>query len=309
LQAHPSRVRVTSVKAFLVDATYELFRAYYGGPPSLSPSGQEVGAVRTLARSLLSLLSDRDASHVACAFDHVIESFRNDLYEGYKTGDGIEPALHAQFGLAERVSLALGIVTWPMIEFEADDALATAARICAADERVEQVLLCSPDKDLAQCVVGTRIVLFDRMRKKILDEASVIEKFGVPPCAIPDYLALVGDAADGIPGIPGFGPKTAAALLGAHGSLDHIPADPAAYGAKVRGAERLSRELEAHRSHARLYRTLATLRTDVPLNATVDSLAWRGPDDGALTSLAAELGDDTLASRAATVFASREGPT
>jgi 5'-3' exonuclease len=195
-----------------------------------------------------------------------------------------------------------------MVDFEADDALATLAKVAAADPRVEQVLICSPDKDLAQCVSGTRVVLLDRMRKKLLDESAVVEKFGVPPRAIPDYLALVGDTADGIPGIPGFGAKTASALLAAHGSLESIPGDPAGYGKTVRGAERLSKELEGRREDARLYRTLATLRTDVPLDVDLDALAWHGPDEPALAALAQELGDESLLSRAAAVATARKAP-
>ena len=211
----------------LVDGTFELFRAYYGSPPSTDANGKEVGAARGLARSMLALLGERDVTHVAIAFDHVIESFRNDLYPGYKTGDGIDPALYGQFGLAEDACRALGIVTWPMIEFECDDALATAAARFAAAPSVERVVVCSPDKDLAQCVQGERVVCFDRMRRKRLDERGVVEKFGVHPKSIPDWLALVGDSADGYPGIPRWGAKSAAAVLGAYEKLEAIPADAA----------------------------------------------------------------------------------
>jgi len=293
------------VLVHLVDGTYELFRAYYGAPSSVNARGIEVGASRALGASLVKLLRDPRVTHVACAFDHVIESFRNALFDGYKTGDGIEPALYGQFELAERVSRALGIVTWPMVEFEADDALATFAAQAADDARVEQVLVCSPDKDLAQCVRGERVVLFDRMREKRLDEAGVVEKFGVPPLAIADYLALVGDDADGIPGIPGFGDKSARAVLAAYGTLDAIPDDERAWSVKVRGAARLARALVERRQEARLYKTLATLCTDVPLGATVDTLSWAGPDEATLESVCAELEDPKLGERVRGVWAER----
>ena len=293
------------MKVHLVDGTYELFRAYYGGPSSTNAAGREVGAARTLFRSLATLLDDPQVTHVACAFDHVIESFRNALFEGYKTGDGIEPELFAQFELAERVSEALGLLTWPMIEFEADDALSTAADVCAGDPRVGQILLCTPDKDLAQCVRGDLIVLFDRMRKTTLNEPGVIAKFGVLPGSIPDYLALVGDAADGIPGIAGWGAKSAAAVLGAYRSIDAIPEDVAAWTVKVRGAEKLSSALNAGREAARLYRTLATLRLDVPLGVTVDTLEWKGSDPAKLEETCKELGDERLLERVRTTVSAR----
>lgn len=297
---NPSEVRV-----HLIDGTYELFRAYYGGPPSRNAVGREVGAARTLFRSLATLLDDPDVTHVACAFDHVIESFRNGLFSGYKTGDGIDPALFEQFELVERVSEALGLVTWRMIEFEADDALSTAADVCARDARVEKILLCSPDKDLAQCVRDDRVVMLDRMRKTTLNEAGVLEKFGVPPTSIPDYLALVGDSADGIPGIAGWGAKSAAAVLRAYGTLHSIPEDCTTWTVKVRGAEKLSDALNAERDQARLYRTLATLRLDVPLGVTVDGLLWKGPDAAQLEETCKELGDERLVERMNTVLSRR----
>jgi len=293
------------VNVHLIDATYELFRAYFGGPPAKNARGEEVGAVRTFARSLLSLLRDPRVTHVACAFDHVIESFRNDLFEGYKTSEGVPEDLLAQFELAERASRALGVVTWPMIEFEADDAMATMADLCAKDERVEQVFLCSPDKDLAQCIVGERVVGLDRMRQSTLTEADVIQKFGVPPGSIPDYLALVGDSADGIPGIAGFGPKTAALVLGAYETLDHIPKEPTEWSVRVRGTERLCATLNEQRDAARLYRTLATLRRDVPLNTTLDDLEWHGAMPELLDALVTELGDEGLRERLAQTLAAR----
>jgi 5'-3' exonuclease len=283
----------------LVDGTFELFRAYYGSPPSTDSHGKEVGATRGLARSLLALLGERDVTHVAIAFDHVIESFRNDLYPGYKTGEGIEPALYEQFGLAEDACRALGIVTWPMIEFECDDALATAAVRFAADPAVERVVVCSPDKDLAQCVQGERIVCFDRMRRKRLDERGVIEKFGVTPQSIPDWLALVGDSADGYPGIPRWGAKSAGAVLAAYERLEAIPIDASLWRVAVRGAPALAASFATHRTEAFLFRQLATLRTDVPLTESLDDLRWCGPDAGALAALAQQWGDDAIVERAA----------
>ncbi len=282
----------------LVDGTFELFRAYYGSPPSADARGSEVGAARGLARSLLALLGERDVTHVAIAFDHVIESFRNDLYPGYKTGEGIDPALYGQFGLAEDVCRALGIVTWPMIEFECDDALATAAAKFAVAPSVERVVICSPDKDLAQCVRGDRVVCFDRMRRKRLDERGVIEKFGVAPRSIPDWLALVGDSADGYPGIPRGGAKSAAAVLGQFETIEAIPADAAEWGVPVRGAAALAASLAAHRPEAFLFRTLATLRTDAPLAESLDDLRWRGADEAALAALATQWDDGSIAERA-----------
>lgn len=281
----------------LVDGTYELFRAWFGAPPARSPAGAEVGAVRSLARSLLRLVREEGATHVGVAFDHVIESFRNALFPGYKTGAGIEPALLAQFGPAEEVSRALGFVVWPMVEFEADDAMATAAARSAADPRVERVVLCSPDKDLAQCVRGGRIVCLDRRRLRLLDEAGVIDKFGVAPASIPDWLALVGDAADGYPGIPRWGARSAATILAAYGHVEAIPGDPAAWSVPLRGAAALAASLREHRVELGLYKTLATLREDVPLAEDVDALCWRGADREATERLAAALGDAGLAAR------------
>lgn len=290
------------MKVYLVDGTYELFRAFYGAPSSINAKGREVGASRALSASLLKLVRDAPATHVACAFDHVIESFRNELFAGYKTGEGIDPALFGQFELAERVTSALGFVTWPMIEFEADDAIATAAAKLDQDPRVDEVLLCSPDKDLAQSVTGNRILLWDRMRDRRLNEAGVAEKFGVPPRAIPDYLALVGDAADGIPGIRGWGEKSASTILSAYGSLDGIPTRDSDWSVKLRGSSKLAEALNRERDAARLYRTLATLRVDVPIDVTPEALEWRGPDDAIIDGIAEELGDPALADRARTIF-------
>jgi len=283
------------MKIHLVDGTYELFRAYYAMPKRTNQSGIEVGATRGLSRSLVSLLKQPDVTHVACAFDHVIESFRNDLFSGYKTSEGIEPDLWAQFPLAERATRALGIVTWSMVEFEADDALATAATRYALDERVSQVVICSPDKDLAQCVHGVRVVMWDRMRGKFLDEPSVEEKFGVGPAAIADYLALVGDSADGIPGIPRWGAKSAALVLRSFGSIEQIPSTIDDWKVQPRGALALCAALNAARTEAQLYKRLATLRTDVPLPESVDDLRWHGVDAALFPGLLREIEDDTLA--------------
>jgi 5'-3' exonuclease len=226
----------------------------------------------------------------------VIESFRNDLFAGYKTGEGLEPNLVSQFPLAERASHALGIVTWPMIEFEADDALATAAHRLADDPRVERVLICSPDKDLAQCVRGDRVVCVDRLRGRALDEAGVVAKFGVRPDSIPDLLALVGDAADGVPGIKGWGARSAAALLARYVRLENIPLDAASWDVKVRGAARLADTLRARSEEALFYRRLTTLRSDVPLGESLDDLEWHGARRDELEALCNELGDATFIS-------------
>ncbi len=281
----------------LVDGTFELFRAHFGAPSAQDPTGREIGAVRGLLRSLHALARQPDVTHIAVAFDHVIESFRNELFDGYKTGEGIEPQLLAQFPLAELASRALGIVTWPMVEFEADDAMAAAAARFAPDPHVDRIVLCSPDKDLAQCVRGDRVVCFDRIRRKLLDEDGVREKFGVSPESIPDYLGLVGDTADGIPGIPRWGAKSAAAVLARFKHVEAIPADPADWGIKVRGAARLAENLNAQREDALLYRRLAVLREDVPLSESLDDLRWTEPDQGLLEQLAEELGDERIAQR------------
>jgi 5'-3' exonuclease len=280
------------VRVHLVDGTYELFRSYFGAPSAVAPDGREVGATRGLLRSLGALLRQEGVTHVAVAFDHVIESFRNDLYAGYKTGDGIDPALYGQFGLAERAAAALGLTVWSMVEFEADDALATGAARFAAEPTVDQVVIASPDKDLAQCVRGTRVVCLDRLRRATLDEAGVVLKFGVPPASIPDWLALVGDSADGFPGLPRWGAKSASAVLARWGHLEQIPELASAWAVPVRGAESLAQTLRAGRAEAMLYRTLATLRLDVPLPETLDELRWRGPVQPDLDRLCAEIGDE-----------------
>ncbi|MEM6927042.1 MAG: 5'-3' exonuclease H3TH domain-containing protein [Myxococcota bacterium] len=259
----------------LVDGTYELFRAYYApGQKAQTADGREIGAIRGILRTLMALLSEPDCTHVAVAFDHVIESFRNDLFDGYKTGAGIEPDLRNQFEGAEEAAHALGVAVWPMVDVEADDALATAAARFASD--VERVVICTPDKDLAQCVRGSQVVLRDRRRKIDYDEDGVIEKFGVAPGSIPDYLALVGDSADGIPGIPRWGAKSAATVLRTYRDLDAIPDDAGDWSVSVRGAKALAASLAERRGEARLYRVLATLRTDVELPHDLAAIEWRG---------------------------------
>ena len=260
----------------LIDGTYELFRHFYAVPPAQDRSGAEIGAVRGVVGSIRGMLNRGEATHIGVATDHVIESFRNDLWPGYKTGDGIDPNLLSQFPLLEEALQAFGVTVWAMVEFEADDALAAAAVKAAADPRVTQVRICSPDKDLAQCVSGTRIVQEDRLRRATRDEAGVIAKFGVPPLSIPDYLALVGDSSDGYPGLPGWGAKSASAVLAKFKHLDLIPQDWRTWGVNVRAAA-LSYTLEKDRALAMLFRDLATLRTDIPVFDSVEGLEWKGP--------------------------------
>ena len=285
------------MEVHLIDGTYELFRAWFGAPEAKSPGGQEVGATRGFLRSMAAMLRSGEVTHVGCAFDHTVESFRNALFEGYKTGEGLDPELFAQFPLVERASRALGMVTWPMIDFEADDALATAAAKLRDLPEVGRVVIASPDKDLCQCVRGGRVVTLDRRRNIVLDEDGVREKFGVSPESIPDYLALVGDAADGIPGIPRWGAKSAATLLAKFVHLEHIPDDPERWEIGVRGAAALAKSLNEHRADAVLYRELATLRTDAPVDESLDELRWTGPDRDALESLCEELGETRLLDR------------
>jgi 5'-3' exonuclease len=277
------------VQVHLVDGTYELFRAWFGAPQGRH-GDREVGACRSILRSFSTLLARGVFTHVGVAFDHVIESFRNDLFAGYKTGEGLPEDLVAQFELAERVTAALGMTVWPMVEFEADDAIATAAHALAGDDRIAQVRLVCVDKDMCQCVVGDKVVCWDRFKDVVLDEPAVVAKHGVPPASIPDLLALVGDTADGIPGIPGWGKASAAKLLTAYGRVDAIPDDPRTWRVDLRGADRLAAALRAQRTDAALYRTLATLRTDCPIATDLDGLAWRGVDRPALEGICAELG-------------------
>jgi len=277
------------VKVHLVDGTYELSRAFYGAPRARSPSGAEVGATRGVLATLLRLLREDGVTHAAVAFDTTIESFRNDLFAGYKTGAGIDPELWSQAPLAERAARALGFVVWSMIEFEADDAMATAAARLSEMDAVETVVLATPDKDLAQCVRGSRVVLWDRRRDVYTDAAGVIQRWGIPPASIPDYLALVGDTADGIPGLRGWGARSAAAVLARYGSIENIPDDAAAWDLPLRGAPALAQILREQRQEAMLYRSLATLREDVPLDESLDDLRWRGADREALTALCNEI--------------------
>jgi 5'-3' exonuclease len=264
-------------------------------PSARDKNGREVGAVRGVASSILGMIT-AGARYVGVATDHVIESFRNDLWPGYKTGAGIEPDLWAQFPLLEEALQALGVAVWPMIEFEADDALASAAAIAVRDDRVERVVICTPDKDLAQCVSGTRVVQLHRRTRVTLDEAGVIAKFGVAPSSIPDYLALVGDSADGYPGLPGWGAKSSAAVLARYGRLEAIPDDWRTWGVNAANPAALARTLAAQRDRAFLFRDLATLRTDIPLFDSVDALLWEGPTP-AFAELATTLGGDSLLRR------------
>lgn len=278
------------VKVHLVDGTYELFRAFYGAP-NAEHNGREVGASRALFGMMKALRNLPDVTHVGVAFDHVIESFRNDLFRGYKTGDGIDPKLYSQFELAEDVCRAAGLVVWPMIEFEADDALATAAARFIELPEVEQAVICSPDKDLMQCVRGDSVVVWDRMRRKVYDEPAVVEKFGIQPASIPDYLALVGDTADGIPGLSGWGARSAATVLAKYGHLEQIPDDAAAWSVTVRGAKGLAATLASQRQDVGLYRTLATLRRDVPLPQSLSEMACHEPAPEVLARVTDILGE------------------
>jgi 5'-3' exonuclease len=272
---------------YLIDGTYELFRYYFALPSARKADGVEVAAVRGVIGSVLGLING-GVTHLAVATDHVIESFRNQLWRGYKTSAGVEADLLAQFHPLEDALRALGVVVWPMVECEADDALASGAALAAADPRVERVVICTPDKDLGQSVRGTRVVQLDRRRNLTRDEAGVIAKFGVPPASMPDYLALVGDASDGYPGLRGWGPKSAAAVLAKFGSIESIPTDFREWRVNAANAATLSATLERERAHAMLFKRLATLRSDLPLFASVDELQWKGPTPE-FAALAAEM--------------------
>jgi 5'-3' exonuclease len=264
------------VDVSLIDGTYELFRHFFAVPSLKDRDGREVGAVRGVLISLLGMIQS-GTTHLGVATDHVIESFRNDRWPGYKTGAGIDPALYSQFPILEEAVAALGMTIWPMVEFEADDALAAAAELAARDPRVGRVIICTPDKDLAQSVRGTRVVQMDRRARTIRDEAGVIAKFGVPPASIPDYLALVGDTADGYPGLAGWGAKSASAVLAKFGHIESIPADWTQWKVNATRASALAATLDRERHLALLFRDLATLRTDIPLFKSVDELEWKGP--------------------------------
>jgi 5'-3' exonuclease len=291
------------VDVYLVDGTYELFRHYYALPSARDADGREVAAVRGVLASMLGMIKG-GATHIAVATDHIIESFRNDLWADYKTGEGIEPDLLAQFPLLEEILSAAGIMVWPMVEFEADDALAAAAAALAKEERVEQIIICTPDKDLAQCVQGARVVQLNRRTNTKLDEGAIIAKFGVKPESIPDYLALAGDTADGYPGLPGWGAKSSAAVLAKFGHLESIPDDIREWHVNVSGAGALNATLRREWNHALLFRKLATLRTDIKLFDEVDQLHWKGPADG-FEALAAKLDAAKTESRRPSVRSAR----
>ena len=284
------------MKIHLVDGTYELFRAHFGAPPKKAPNGQEVGATLGLVRSLMLLLSNPDVTHVTVAFDHVIESFRNKMYAGYKTSAGVDPALMAQFPLAEKAVSALGLVVWPMVKFEADDAIATATARFKKIKSVEQIFICSVDKDLTQMVEGQRVVCWDRRREIVLDGKGVVEKFGVNPESIPDYLALVGDSADGYPGIQGWGAKSTASVLAKFHHIESIPKDPKKLPLGLGRATTLVENLGQNYKDALLFRELSTLRMDVPLKENLADLKWLGAYKR-LRKVCQEFGDDRIPER------------
>jgi 5'-3' exonuclease len=286
------------VDVYLLDGTYELFRHFFALPPATNDEGREVAATRGVLASVIAMLQS-GVTHLGVATDHVIESFRNDLWAGYKTSAGVDPRLLEQFPLLEEALQALGVMVWPMVELEADDALGTAARVAGAAADVERVLICTPDKDLAQCVVGARIVQLDRRSQRITDEAGVIAKFGVPPTSIPDYLALVGDSADGYPGLPGWGAKSAATVLARYGHLTEIPLDVRAWDVAISGARvaQLAATLREQLDRALLFRDLATLRTEAPIAAAPAQLHWSGPTPD-FPGICARLGAPQLADRA-----------
>ena len=294
---------MTGVQVHLVDGTYELFRFYYALPEHVDPEGVDVGAVRGVVRSMLDLLGE-GATHLGVATDHIVESFRNELWPGYKTGEGIDPVLFAQFPLLEDALRALGVAVWAEVELEADDALAAAAAVASGDDRVERVLICTPDKDLAQCVRDPRVAQLDRRKGQLYDEAGVWAKFGVEPASIPDWLALVGDSADGFPGLPGWGAKSAAAVLAHYKTIDAIPDRAHDWDVDVRGAMRLAATLAERRADAELFKVLATLRTDAAVGG-VDAWEWQGPTRD-FREWADRLGQPALAKRAE-ALATRRG--
>ncbi|MEX2100521.1 MAG: 5'-3' exonuclease H3TH domain-containing protein [Acidimicrobiia bacterium] len=283
------------MQVHLVDGTYELFRHHFAVPSHVDPEGMEVAAVRGVLGSVLVML-EQGATHVGIATDHVVESFRNDLWLGYKTSEGMEPVLLAQFPLLEDALRALGVAVWAMVDYEADDALASAARVAREDPRVERAFICTPDKDLGQCVVDPVVAQLDRRQERLIDEAGVKKKFGVEPASIPDYLALVGDSADGFPGLPGWGAKSAATVLARYGHIDQIPDDAAQWDVQPRGAAKLAATLAGARPAANLFLDLATLRTDADVGV-VDDWQWRAasPD---LKEWAERLGAPSMVARA-----------
>ncbi len=287
------------MKIHLIDGTYELFRNHFGAPPKITRDGRQVGATLGLLRSMLMLVTSPGVTHVGVAFDHVIESFRNDLFAGYKSSAGVDPDLLAQFPLAEEAVAALGLVVWPMVEFEADDAIASAVKRFDADESVQQIVIGSPDKDLAQLVSGNRVVCWDRRREFIINEKEVVAKYGVHPESIADWLALVGDSSDGYPGIKGWGAKTASTVLAKYKQVEAIPRDAGKWKVPAIGAGRaatLVQSLVAQEKELKLYQTLAALRTDAPIKETVSSLEWKGARER-LRSLCSELGDERIPTR------------
>jgi 5'-3' exonuclease len=301
LAGGPGGWKTHHVEVHLVDGTYELFRQFYGQPSRKGDDGEEIGAVRGVVLSLLSMLEE-GATHLGVATDHVVTSFRNDLWPGYKTAEGIDPALQAQFGVVETALRALGVVVWPMVDLEADDALASAAAVAAGDGRVERVLICTPDKDLAQCVVGRRVLQLDRRKRTVVDEEAVWQKYGVAPRSIPDWLGLVGDTADGFPGLAGWGKRSASLVLAHYGTVDQIPDHVEEWDPEVRrsvrGAAKLAERLAAERDRAELFKDLATLRIDRSLLDSVDSLRWRGPTER-FEAICRHVRDPDIATRAA----------
>lgn len=284
------------MRVHLIDGTYELFRHFFGVPSHVTDDGHEVGAVRGVLSSVLGMIDD-GATHIGVATDQVIESFRNGLWPGYKTGEGIDRALLSQFRVLELALQAMGVTVWPMVDWEADDALASAAKVGAGDDRVEQVIICTPDKDLAQCVTGRRVVQLDRRQQRLIDEDGVRAKYGVGPLSIPDYLALVGDSADGFPGLAGWGPKSAATVLAHYGRVEDIPDAPGQWEVSVRGGPKLAVTLAHHRAEAMLFKDLATLRTYPPIIDDVGCLRWTGPTD-AFGEVAARIDAAPVARRA-----------
>ena len=282
------------MKLYLIDGTYELFRAHFGAPSRDAPDGRPIGAVVGLIQSLLLLLREERPDFIACAFDHVVESFRNDLFDGYKTGEGVPEDLFAQFALAESATRALGLTVWPMVEFEADDAIASATAKWKDDLRLEKIVICSVDKDLMNLVEGSRVVVWDRRRKLTYAESEVVERFGVPPSSIPDYLALVGDSADGIPGVPRWGAKNTATVLSEYPRIEDIPDSYDDWTITVRGGKSLAQNLADRREAAALYKTLATLRADAPISESLGCLAWRGTPKSEYLALCEGLGLERL---------------